>query len=141
MNDVILVVSFLCIIFLMLAVGCLYVDIQNIKDDTKDTKETLYNTVDCLEYCSNQINKLNNQSKELHSSLENESEHNRFVSVEVDRINNFTNIFNAKVIKNSIRITSEGYFIYTKMDFDNTTTSMSIPMSSIKSIFIYKEEN
>lgn len=26
-----------------------------------------------------------------------------------------------------------------KMDFDNTTISMSIPMSSIKSIFIYKE--
>ena len=134
MNDIILLVLFLCIIFLISAVGCLYMDIRNIKDDIKDTKETLYNTGDCLKYCSNQINKLNNQSKEL-----NKSKYNGFVSVEVDRINNFTNIFNAKVIKNSIRITSEGYLIYTKMDFDNTTISMSIPMSSIKSIFIYKE--
>ena len=139
MNDVILVILFFLYIFFISAVIRLYIDIRNIKDDIKDTKETLYNTVDCVEYCSNQINKFNNQSKELHSSLENKSEHNGFVSVEVDRINNFTNIFNAKVIENSIRITSWGYFIYTKMDFDNTTISMSIPMSSIKSIFIYKE--
>lgn len=58
-----MIVLSLCVIGLIAAVGCLYIDIRNIKNDAKDT---LSRTKGSLNYYDSQIDRLYNQTKELY---------------------------------------------------------------------------